>query len=290
MKLNNILSVTGIIALAIWPSPVATASATAAPDIIDDIVDVSDIDSIAYEYVEIIDLQDESREMILNKILAQYPEWNRYEINGKLRAGGLPVSPSLKIFMNRDEELTISVSAPFMGEVVRIELDKSKILLVNKMKKVYCEESVENLARIYPGLCGDVQSLLLGRIVLPGYGELSAQNQEQALIGCDDEGRIMVIPELQDLPVNLTLAYYTDDFGVLEALELQDESEKEFFSMAYEINKKGDIDIVAYVPMKGKVTEVELDLNAPKEGGSRPAPVDTSKYNRIGIAEFIKSF
>lgn len=236
-------------------------------------------------------LEDEQRDKALDEILAHYKPWEICEITGKLRADGLPLSPSVKMYMKRGTDLVISVRAPFIGEVIRLDLDSNNLLLVNKLKKVYCQESVDNLMRIYPGLCGDLQSLFLGRIVVPGYGELSYANEGQVIIALASEGDMMVVPGLDDLPMDVMLAYLTDNSGVLERIVVQDETRRTVFEMSYDIDSKGNTELSADISKKGKVTHVEIDLNAPVAGGSKPAPFSPSdKYKRVGIKEFLKSF
>lgn len=260
-----------------------------------------DMDQYAVEYTDSIYidtneppfmvLDDDQRDAALDDILSHYTAWEVCEISGKLRADGLPLSPSLKIYMKRGTDLVISVRAPFVGEVMRLDLDSSCLLLVNKLKKVYCRESVDNLMRVYPGLCGDIQSLLLGRIVVPGYGELSAENEGQVIIALEPEGDMMVVPGLDDLPLNVMLAYLTDNIGVLERVLVQDESRRTVFQMLYDIDSKGNAQLSADISKKGKVTHVEIDLNAPVAGGSKPAPFSPNdKYRKVGIKDFLKSF
>ncbi len=116
----------------------------------------------------------ESREAA--EIICQnYKPWLRSSLSGKLHADGLPLSPSVKVSMEKDKSLYMSVRAPFVGEVFRVDMTQDKILIVNKMKRTYCELEYDDDHKILSSL----QSLMLGRIVIVDEGELSKKNYKE---------------------------------------------------------------------------------------------------------------
>lgn len=102
----------------------------------------------------------DGRTEALNAILPNYIDWQTAAMSGKLRMKKLPVSPSVGIFMRRNETISISVGASLLGEVGRIDIEGDTLLAVNKMKRVYCKESLAGIKYDYPDIIGDIQSLL----------------------------------------------------------------------------------------------------------------------------------
>lgn len=121
---------------------------------------------------------DSVRSAALATILPAYTDWQTAEISGKLRMNKLPISPTIKIYMKKGEEISISVRASLLGEVGRIEIAGDSVIAVNKMKRVYCAESISGIKYDYPDLIADIQSLLLARAVVLRAGELSPLNAD----------------------------------------------------------------------------------------------------------------
>lgn len=109
---------------------------------------------------------------LAKEIASGYKPWNKAGLEGKISGSMLPVSANIKIYMERGELMLVSVRAPFVGEAFRIEADKERIMIINKMNKCYSELPIEGRT----DLLEQVQSLLLGRVVIFGRGELDAKN------------------------------------------------------------------------------------------------------------------
>ncbi len=90
----------------------------------------------------------DARAAAIADALGSYTDWTQLRMSGKLRISSLPVTPSLKLYMKKGQELTISASAILVGEVFRVELNRDSLFIVNKLKKVYCKESGEKLREI----------------------------------------------------------------------------------------------------------------------------------------------
>lgn len=127
-----------------------------------------------------------------------YNEWERVSLEGKLKMKGLPVTPTLKVYMEKDSLIDISVRAPFVGEALRIELTADSIIAVNKMNKTYVKESVGGIRKYYPDGISDLQDLLLGRFFLPGFN-IERGNFEELSELVDiipaDKGQFNVLPK-----------------------------------------------------------------------------------------------
>lgn len=231
----------------------------------------------------------DSRTVLLQDALQKYTDWNTVQLSGKIHLESLPVSPSVKIYMKRGEQLTISASAILVGEVFRAELSKDSLFIVNKIKKVYCKEGGEKLRQIYPTLCEELQSLLLGRMIVPGNGVLSAANISKVNVEMENEVR-KVIPNLGEFPIEVDAFYLLAKDGRLSDLIVEGDAGKRLFSMNYQWKGNGGSDITAEVKRKNKPMEVEISLDAPKWGASPLSPYKLGKgYKQVGIQEFFKS-
>ena len=230
-----------------------------------------------------------ARTAVVSDVLNLYKDWNTARISGKLRLESLPVTPSLKIYMKKGSDLSISASAVFVGEVFRLDLTKDSLFIVNKMKKVYCQESADKLKEIYPTACEELQSILLGRMIVPGNGEFSAANIEKTAIEMENEIR-KVIPNIGDLPISFALYYLLDRNGRLSDLVVEGDRGKELVALSYDWKGNGGVDISTVIKKKGTAVDVELELDAPKWGGEPLTPCRLGKgYKRISLQDFFKS-
>lgn len=230
-------------------------------------------------------------ELGIDDALKGYVDWNSAELSGKVKAPGLPVSVSLRIYMKRDSSLIISARAILLGEVARVELSKDSLLMLNKLKKVYCKESAERLNSIYPSACGEIQSILLGRMIVPGKGELSERNIENVSVSVNSESVREVRPSLGEMPVEIGLVYKLASDGRLSDLIAMGENGKNFFSINYEWGRDGSSDITFLTTKKNRPYEVLITLDAPKWGTEMPNNVKIpGNYRRVGVTDFFKSF
>lgn len=136
---------------------------------------------------------------VVEAVTADYKEWNKAGWTGKLSTDMLPVSATMKVYMERGKLTMISLRAPLFGEVARIEVDADSILMVNKMKKRYYSKSLKEYSAVAPDLNEDLQALLLGRMFVIGSGELNKECASQVVVFPDnDSGTFMIVPEVPD--------------------------------------------------------------------------------------------
>ncbi len=239
------------------------------------------VDTVPTKYAEV-------KPNKLEDVLKLYKDWNTAQISGKLHLSSLPVSPSLKIYMKKGKEISISASAILVGEVFRAELTEDSLLIVNKLKKTYCKESGDKLKEIYPTLCEELQSIFLGRMIVPGSGTLSASNVAKVDVEMEKDMR-KVIPQLGDFPIDVAAYYLIDNSGRVSDLIVQAESNP-IFSLNYDWKGNGATDIEAVVRQKNKQTKVEISLDSPKWNAGPLSPCKIGKgYKRVGLKDFFKS-
>lgn len=112
-------------------------------------------------------------------ISSGYKPWRAAGWSARVRSDILPVSVTMKTYMLRDSLTLISLRAPLMGEVGRIEIDSQTILIVNKMKKRYARIELSSYGELPRTVHSNIQDILIGRVAIIGEGTLSASN-------CDD--------------------------------------------------------------------------------------------------------
>lgn len=120
-----------------------------------------------------IPLDINKKQEVVDSVVARYTPWDEISMSGKLSSSLFPISPSVKIYMERGKLIVISVSAMLIGEVARIEIDPQEALAVNCYSNTYTVLPTSHLESICPGGLNVVQNLLLGRISVIGEGELS---------------------------------------------------------------------------------------------------------------------
>ncbi|MBD5189213.1 MAG: DUF4292 domain-containing protein [Bacteroidales bacterium] len=243
-------------------------------------------DSVANQNSETAIIKNKNK---VGDALALYKDWTSAQISGKLHLSSLPVSPSLKIYMKKGKELTISASAILVGEVFRVELTEDSLFVVNKLKKVYCKESGEKLRDIYPTFCEELQSVFLGRMIVPGCGTLSASNLAKIEVEMENDMR-KVIPDLGEFPIDVSAFYLLDSDGRVSDLIVEGEQGKRLFTLDYTWKGNGSSDIDAVLNRGNKPVKVEISLDSPKWGASPLSRFKLGKdYKRVGFKEFFKT-
>lgn len=238
----------------------------------------------------------ETRNAALDSILRHYDDWTTVELSGKLRASGLPMNPTVKLYMMRGSEIVLSVRAPFLGEVGRLEIINDSITAVYKLKKVYCRESLYNATRAYPGLISDIQSLLLGRMVVFGEGELSEANAGllEFTEMAEPSGWSVSQPDLNRMLSGVSLEYVAASDGRLSGLllDLTVGEKVSRFGISYSYPSLDGLSLLIAKSSAETWRDIaSLDFNSVVWGAVAPAPVKISQsYRRVGIREFLKSF
>lgn len=235
-------------------------------------------------------LRERQARVAADSITAGYETWTTLLLDGKLRTDGLPVSPSLRVFMDYGRKLMISVRAPLLGEVGRIEVDTDTVLLVNKMKKVYAKEALSDLPANIPAGLRDIQCLLLGRVAVGGEGELDRDNFHLADFYPDAGGGWIVVPKEKVQPEGAAYGFVVDADGYLEAFMLTVPGGTDTATILYSYPGDG-IDLMVDLKMGKRQTIVDMELDKPRWGAS---PFDSikinSKYRKTDINGFFKSF
>lgn len=239
---------------------------------------------------------DEIRSGALGAILPHYNEWNTVRMNGNLRLKGLPISPSVRIFMERSKRISISVRVSLLGEVGRIEVSGDTVLGINKMKRTYCVESLKNLKYDYPDIIGDLQTLLLGRITIFQAGELAEINSDFVDFTLGDArtvGWFIDYPRGEVESDELSYRYTVDPDGLITNLlaAVSIGTNEYTLNLDYTYPSDGhDIDIHFMKDDRTKFTGT-VYFGEPQWEAAPLEPVQiNSRYTEMRISQFIKSF
>lgn len=232
---------------------------------------------------------DEESMKLVNNILNRYTPWESVTFNGKLRTSmvNLPVTPTVKIYAVKDQLFQLSLSAPFVGEVGRLEVTPETLTVVNKLNKTYVRESMESLLGIYPGLIGDLQNLFLARAVVLGQGEFSLDNMSlMTLMPIEDDQWVMV-PE--DTESHLKYGYVILPNGRTGAMFGYLEGKPQNVTVTYGYDGGMEMNIEVDTG-KGKEIAGSLDFSSVKWGGNRMSSINLDRYRKVSISEFVKNY
>lgn len=221
----------------------------------------------------------------VESILRAYPAWQSADFSGRLNVKDLPLRPTIKIYMERGSLIQISARVPMLGEVARIDVTEDSILAVNKLKRVYMLESTERLRDAYPWFISDLQSLLLGRMVVVGHGEFSLENARIVEIDTSDEEEWIVVPQKPSEKVDATYGYNVTPRGRISELLAEMPSLDMALSISYEYSGPEMSMDVAFSKGK-KETTFSIDFDRVRWGGSRMQPVKgLSRMKRVGLRD-----
>lgn len=109
----------------------------------------------------------------VEEITKSYRPWRSASWNGRLKSDMLPVSVTVKAYMLRDSLTLISLRAPLVGEVARVEIDNKSLLIANKMNKRYVRYDLGNFGARSRMVHSNLQDILIGRVTVIGKGTLS---------------------------------------------------------------------------------------------------------------------
>lgn len=236
-------------------------------------------------------LSFEEKKVVVDSIISHWNDWQRVSLSGKLKMRGLPLTPSVKIFMERDSSIMISLRAPFMGEVGRAEIVGDTLTIVNKMKKTYVRESLDSVLSHYPVALSSVQDMLLGRVIIPGFGVLSEGSEAVVEIFPEEESRFTLIPSEAYEIDGFNYGYLIDGMALPEVLMVVPAAKPEInVSMTYSFYDSG-YDFTLTYQKDDKAISGTLQLSNPDWDGQSMDPIRIDdRYRKMDLSDFIKSF
>lgn len=244
------------------------------------------------DVVEVVEIEPEemSDSTFLELEFPDYLPWEVVTLEGKLKMQGLPLSPTVKIFMERDSLISASMRAPFLGEVGRLEITPEKLLVVNKMSKTFMEQDLRGRGVIGDKVLGirEVQALLLGRFFLPGIDIANVDLEEFVDIFYEDD-QFNVIPKDAAVIEGVKYGFAVDQqFNpTLLVVMPNDSSDRDLEVAAEYFRKLSGYDLTISYSEGDKNVEMKFEFKSPEWKGEAPKGIDLGKYKRVGLKEII---
>ena len=253
--------------------------------------------------VEVIDtiLSEEFPDTVLiaGPTLTLPNPWEIVSLQGKLKMQGLPLSPSLKLFMQKDSLISLSIRAPFIGEAGRLDISPDSIIVINKMKKTFVKEGYRRAMDSvgYSNLSlGDLQQLLLGQFFLPGIDLYEADLDQLIDIYQTNEADpdsvsslFNIIPkgeaELKDVRYGFTVdALFRPLMLMILPLQMPDSE----IDINYNFKLDGYDVQISYLDFHRDIS-LTLEFKKPEWSGQAPKPLDISKYRQLSFRDFLRN-
>ena len=233
-------------------------------------------------------VEEEAEEITIT--LPDYIPWDKIKMDGKLKMQGLPLSPSLKIFMQKDSIIDISIRAPFVGEAGRMVVTPDSVVLINKMNKTFVNEKIADFLKYYPGGISDMQDLLLARVFIPGYNLYDTDIEDLVDIFYE-ESQFNVMPKESAKIPGITYGYAVDEtFQPLWLLILPESRPDLEIDAQYIYNLQGYNLILDYIE-GDKKRELTLELKNPESTREEPKSIEINKkFRQLSFNDFLRTF
>ena len=242
-------------------------------------------DSLINQEIQLAEETVESNEFSIS--LPENFNWEVASIQGKLKMKGLPLSPTIKIFLKKDSLIDISVRAPFVGEAGRLEMTRDSITAINKMNKTYVNESIAELLQFYPGGLGNIQDLLLGKFFLPGMDVNEVDLDEVVDIFYEDN-QINVVPKGAAEIEGIKYGFVVDEFFnplMLAVFPLRRPDIEVYAIYNYKLQ---GYDLQFIVKEGSREIEATFEMKEPEWDGERPKMIKIDKkYRKMNFSDFI---
>lgn len=232
---------------------------------------------------------NKQKKELIDTITSPYYEWESLSMSGKLSSPMLPVTASVKVYMERGELVVISLSAPLVGEAARIEIDKDQALVVNKLNNTYTTVAMAEIEQVCPGGIDVVQNLMLGRVTLAESGLLTSKDSKKLDIYDAAPDVWMLLPK-QDLENAPFVYLYNINKPTLKLQRFLVIAQKEngVADFNYSWGKK-DTTISMMAELGGGELSGTLKLNTPDNTPKKISRIEiTSKYRKTNLSGVLR--
>lgn len=238
--------------------------------------------------VPVYALTGAEKQLIAERIASWNTDWKKVELDGKLSVEGLPVRPTLKVFMESGKKLFISVRVPFLGEAARIEITSDEVIIINKIKQTYYKADPKELLEEHPTLISELQALLLGRIAIVGEGEFKASRADAVEIMQNTPDTFLVIPANIVAEGMLNFGYSVSTNGQLQDMIGVYAPFDGYLNLSY--SRSGERLQIRGELVGGKSSHsATLQFDAPDwEGKGFSKMKINSNYRQVGFREILK--
>lgn len=231
--------------------------------------------------------QDKSK-AIARAVAASYTPWQQVGLKGKIKLKGLPVPLNLKVYMERTNEILMSLSAPILGEVGRVEITPDSVLLVNKHSKTYCKESLAPYMKETGGSITDIQDLLMGRVFVLGSGTLTESNISLVDVSTGASDTWFFTPKNQPERANYGFTLSPD--GQMSMASAYTPDRRYQLTATYTHSTEGT-DMNIALKLNNKALSLDISFDEPDYSPTPLKPLDINpKWERCGFADWLKNF
>lgn len=222
-------------------------------------------------------------------VAKSYKPWQEVALKGKVRLDGVPIPLTLKAYMVRSRSIIMSLSAPLLGEVGRVEVTPDSMLVVNKRAKLYARENVASHLSDFGATLADAQDLLLGRVFVLGSGTLSPGNASLLEISEGPDGNFILTPRHQDERAEYGFTVSPAGRMLMAAAFTPDE--RYLAQAEYEYNGSKSVDVSLTLKFGKKSFPLSMSLSAPDYAPTPLEPVEIgSKWKRVTLKALFSSF
>lgn len=234
-------------------------------------------------------LGQDASESFATAVARTYAPWSSMTLKGKVRLDGVPVPLNVKIYLEHARSLILSLSAPLLGEMGRVEMTADSVLFVNKRAKTWCREPLAPALGRFGASLADIQDLLLGRVFMLGYGTLSPQNASQIEVSEGASDTRILTPRLQHPDAQYGFTLYPDGQMMMAAAFTPDE--KYLATADYTHREDGGTDMDLSLKAGTKRLSLSISLEKPDMAPkSQLEPLSINpKWTRVTLSRWIKS-
>ncbi len=226
---------------------------------------------------------------VLGSVVSLYTPWEEVSLDGKLSMKGLPIDPSAKIYMKRGTTILISVRAPIIGEVARIEIADGEVLMANRMKKIYAKVNLDRFLSKVDMSVTDVQDIFLGRVFLLGQGTLDASNASSMAVTEAPSDCWIITPKKQPSQANYgftVTADYKLQILFAESIDSRYSANAEYIWR----DNLGRKDVALTVTVGDKKYSPEFSFKAPNFSPNAMSRISLGKnWRQVSLREFMTS-
>ncbi|MDE5843545.1 MAG: hypothetical protein K2H35_07420 [Muribaculaceae bacterium] len=249
------------------------------------------------------ELTGKKAEQAVAAITKDYKNWRSAAWSAKVKADMLPVSVTMKTWMLRDSLTLISLRAPLVGEVARIEIDNRNINVINKFKKCYTRINLAAYGSASACVHSNLQDILMGRATIIGSGALSKSNYKDTGIFLFGDEQYLITCELPEEYGAIDYGYAVDRNGrILEMMAvkgkphtapapsgMQSAVEEISAEASARVAYSGNVaDAAINVTVNGKAMSVGLEGMKIEMGASGFQRLDLRGYREAGLSDVMK--
>ncbi len=229
----------------------------------EEVEEVVEVDEVEIDTLVTYTLTGSEKKLIAERVAQWNTPWKKVELTGRVSIDGLPIKPTVKLFMESGKKLFMSIRVTFLGEVARVEIAPDEVLVVNKVKKTYFKADPKEIFEQDPSIISELQALFLGRVALVGEGEFKADQVSKVDIVQQTSDEFLVIPADVQGTGAINFGYSVSPTGRLEEMIGVYAGFDGYASLSYARAGERLQIIGEVVGLKSKINKATIEFDAP---------------------------